>query len=86
VALKWSSCDVNAAQTSDTWGHIAGHAMMAHLLLIASNAQVEVSNRCHSQRQLRYYESIEIIQIDNLSECICASSVNSIQSSRPLRL
>jgi hypothetical protein len=48
--------------------------------------KIEVSTRCNATRQLRAYDSIEIIQIDNLSECICASSVNSIQSSRPLRL
>jgi hypothetical protein len=31
--------DVVIAQTSDTWGHIAGHAMMVHLLLIVDSAQ-----------------------------------------------
>jgi hypothetical protein len=47
---------------------------------------VEVSNRFTAKRQLREYESIEITQIDCLSECICVSGVNSSQSSRPLRL
>jgi hypothetical protein len=32
-------CDVVIAQTNDTLGHIAGHAMTIHLLLIVSNAQ-----------------------------------------------
>jgi hypothetical protein len=84
--LEGVHCDVVIAQTNDTWGHIAGHATRIHLLLIVAEHNVEVSNRFTAKRQLREYESIEIIQIDNLSECICVSSVNSIQSSRPLRL
>jgi hypothetical protein len=47
---------------------------------------VEVADRWTAKRQLREYESIEIIQIDSLSDCICVSIVNSIQSSRPLRV
>jgi hypothetical protein len=30
--LEGVHCDVVIAQTNDTWGHIAGHAMMIHLL------------------------------------------------------
>jgi hypothetical protein len=37
--LEGVHCDVVIAQTNDTWGHIAGHATMIHLLLIVSNAQ-----------------------------------------------
>jgi hypothetical protein len=79
-------CDLVIAQANETWGQIVGHAMMIHFWLIVGSAQCRVSNRCNATRQLRDYESIEIIQIDNLSECICASSVELIQSSRPLRL
>jgi hypothetical protein len=32
-------CDVVIAQTNDTWGHIAGHAMRIHLRLTVSSAQ-----------------------------------------------
>jgi hypothetical protein len=76
-------CDLVIAQTNDTWGHIAGHAMMIHLLLIVGSAQCRGVKSIAATRRLRDYESIEIIQIVNLSECICVSSVNSIQSSRP---
>jgi hypothetical protein len=31
-------CDVVIDQTNDTWGHIAGHALMIHFLLIVANA------------------------------------------------
>jgi hypothetical protein len=37
--LEEVHCDVVIAQTNDTWGHIAGHAMSIHLLLIVANAQ-----------------------------------------------
>jgi hypothetical protein len=37
--LEGLHCDVVIAQTNDTWGHIAGHAMMIHFWLIVSNAQ-----------------------------------------------
>jgi hypothetical protein len=79
-------CDVFIAQTNDTWGQIAGHATSIHLRRRSAKHNVEVSNRCNAKRQLRAYESVEITQIDCLSECICVSGVNSSQSSRPLRL
>jgi hypothetical protein len=37
--LEGVHCDVVIAQTNDTWGHIAGHAMRIHFWLIVSNAQ-----------------------------------------------
>jgi hypothetical protein len=37
--LEGVHCDVFIAQTNDTWGHIAGHAMRIHFWLIVSNAQ-----------------------------------------------
>jgi hypothetical protein len=84
--LEGVHCDVIIAQTNETWGHVSGHAMTIHLWRMSAEHNVEVSNRCNATQQLRDYESIEVIQIDNLSECICGLSVNSIQSSRPLCL
>jgi hypothetical protein len=37
--LEGVHCDVIIAQTNDNWGHIAGHAMRIHSLLIVANAQ-----------------------------------------------
>jgi hypothetical protein len=37
--LEEVHCDVVIAQTSDTWGHIAGHATSIHFWLIVANAQ-----------------------------------------------
>jgi hypothetical protein len=34
--LEGVHCDVIVAQSDDTWGHIAGHAMMIHFCLIVS--------------------------------------------------
>jgi hypothetical protein len=71
--LEGVYCDVIIAQTNDTWkpcfwacndDSFAADCKTVHNVAVSNSMQCQ-------ERQLRYYESIEIIQIDSLSECIC---------------
>jgi hypothetical protein len=50
--LEGVHCDVIIAQTNDTWGHVSGHAMTIHLLLIISNAQCCGVQSIHCQASI----------------------------------